>query len=387
MYLDYRAENAVRRSRSDGRSSRFVANAIAASALGIGAVVLLIAGLVGSSAAPTPPPKVTIAPATATPAPSPTTAKSDRTAEVQAIIDLPVGAYVPDRAQAPDDGAVMFLMGASGGVAVDPQTGAVGTVFGGEAFNAGVRRSVVAAGSLWISSWPNSIKECGPACWAQATTYRLNIGTGKVMKAYPATYLVGLSTDGLWLATAGRLDRLDLQTAALAASTPWAGTTEPRVGCGGLWSLAIQSAAVILTGADPATGDAVGNPIVLPSAATYGPVAVESGCWMMSGFDGVSAKSASVFQLSGDTGQTLTKEYQTSVLILDGEFWTYSPGGVLQRLEAATGTPYGSSYRLAYPPPGDDAGLLFASVGRLWMLVGEQLVGFNMSTGAANSNN
>jgi hypothetical protein len=388
MYLDYREENLSSNRRGGGHSSRFMANVIGASVVGAAAVALIAAAMITSGAAPSPTPRPTAAVlATITPAPTPipTVAFAQRTAEVQVIVDLPLNVFVPDRAQSPDDGKNIYLTGADGGAAIDPLTGAVGTVFGGEAFTGGVRRSIVAAGSLWVSSWPNSAKQCGSTCWAQATTYRLSIATGKVQKAYPATYLVGLAADGLWLASGDKLQRLDLKTGATKATIPWKATTEPRVGCGGLWSLDIQAKDVILTQIDQATGDASPAVTILPSDATYGPVAVESGCWMMSGYDGISNASTSLYMINKDSGLSVTKTYARTILILDGEFWTYSPGAVVQRLEVGTGTPYGASYQLAVAPSSDDAGLLFGSLGTLWMLDAQQLVEFSVPLGIENS--
>ncbi len=385
MYLDYRRENATRSRRGGGHSSRFVANAAAASIVGIAAVALLVAGMLSAGPAPTPTPSRTAPTATPEPTPAPTTGVVGQTGHVTVLIDLPVSVYVPDRAQSPTlDGSVMFLAGQGGGIAVDPLTGAVGTVFGGEAFTS-VRRTIAAAGSLWISSWPNSYKQCGPMCWDQAVTYRLNVGTGKIQKTYPATYLVGLADGGLWLASKGKLERLDARAGASTLTTPWPIAAEPRVGCAGLWSVDIQTSDVILTGIDMATGEALALTTILPLEATYGPILVGPSCWMMSGFDGVSASPTSVYLINGDQSQLVSRRYSEKVLVLDGEFWTYSPGGVIQRLEANAGTPYGPSYKLDVPPSSDDAGMLFASGERLWMLQGQKLASFDVPLGMGNS--
>lgn len=385
LYLDYRRENATRSRRTSGHSSRFVANALGAAAVGILAIAVLVAAVVTSGPGPTPTPRATIATATSSPTLPATPALVDRLGEVDMLVDLPVNVFVPDRAQFPDDGTIMFLAGGDGGIAVDPATGAVGTVFGGQAFSSGVRRTIVATGNLWISSWPTSFKTCGQTCWARATTYRLNVGTGKIQKAYPGTYLVGLAADGLWLASGSQLERLDPSTGAVASVTPWKSEAEPRIGCGGLWSMETQTKASIVTGIDPATGEALVNPVVLPLTATYGPIEVESSCWMMSGFDGVSSRPTSLYLLNTESTQLGQDTYPDVLLVLDGEFWKYSAGGVIQRFEARTATSYGPSYKLSVAPANDDAGRLFASVGKLWMIEGQQLAGFNILLGPEHS--
>lgn len=385
-FLDYRRENVSRGRAGTGHSSRFTANAIGAVAVGVTLVLLLVVGLVTSGPAPTPTPPISPTPiAISTPTPAPTPAAAQNAAQVESLVDLPFAVGVADRAQPPDNGAVIFLTGGEGGVAVDPQTGAVGTVFGGEAFAVPVRRTIVATGSLWVSTWPQTFRECGPDCWNQANTYRLNVGTGKVQQAYPATYLVGLGVDGLWLASGDSLQRLDLGSGTLAGVTPWKQSSEPRVGCLGLWSYDIQTGNVILSSIDASTGEAPDKPVVLPGTATYGPVAVGSACWMMSGYDGATGKAGSIFQIPADGAEPAVTTLQSQVLLLDGEFWTYSPGGVLQRYQPVSDISYGRSYRLSPPPSGDDAGRLFAAMGKLWMVEGQTLVGFNVLLGVENS--
>jgi hypothetical protein len=390
-FLDYRRENTPRPRRApSGRSSRFTANVISAGIVGLIVVAVVVAGAITSAPAPTPSPKPTIALATPTASPTPTAVVASRSGQIHALIDLPVSVYVPDRAQAPDDGTIMYLAGGTGGIAVDPQTGAAGTVFGGEAFKQGVRRSIVATGSLWVSWWPATYATCGPACWAEATTYRLNVGTGKIQKTYPKTYIVGLASDGLWLASGNKLDRLDLTTAAVAGTTPWPGTDEPRVGCDDLWAINVPKASATSTSppvlgfVDVVTGQVL-KTVELPIGETYGPVSVASRCWMMNGLDGISVDKATLVQIGGDGSITDTKTTESTLIVLDGEFWTYATGGVIRRLEPSTVTPYGASYKLAVAPTQDDASRLFASLGSLWMLDGQRLVGFDVLLGIENS--
>ncbi len=388
FFMQYRSEagqGTARPSRAE-RSSRFRANlaTIAAAAmLGSG---LLLVGLVTSPGAPitSPSPSRFASPTIGPPSPIALASTGPRTAHVKLVIDLPVQVAITDRERPLDDGTTMYLTGPAGGVAVNESRGAIGTVYGGVAFSTGVRRAVV-DGGLWVSSWPESAKSCGPACWAQATTYRIDVATGTVAEMLAATYLLGATDDGIWVATGTVVDLLDPTTASVLSSRPWGRTSEPRVGCGALWSYMEAAQEATLVQIDATTGTVVGSSTLDPAVA-YGPISVKGQCWMMNGSDGATTGGSTLVWLNTDGTTQATFGYPgRSVVILDGEFWTYASGGTLRRVEATSGVAFGASYVLAVPPPNDELRWLFSAADSLWMISGGSIVNFEVPTGAANA--
>lgn len=351
----------------------------------IGAIVVVFA-LVSSSLMPAPSatPRLTrstaapmtIAPVLVIPVPS----NSPRPAHVALLVNLPMDIAIADRDQPPDDGTLIYLTGPAGGVSVNPTDGTVGTVYGGAAFANGVRRAVV-DGGLWVSSWPAAAKSCGPLCWPTAATYRLDLATGSITNVLAKTYLVGASSDGIWVASGGNLQQLDPSTGAILSTTPWFGGGEPRVGCGSLWSFTSDASGGTLAEIDPASGTEIGQSQLGPGVA-YGPTLVEGLCWMMSGSGGTSTVSTTLVWLNPDgTTQSTFLYGGKSIVTLEHEFWLYGSDGTMHRFEAASGFGYGASYLLPVRPSQDDPQWLFAAAGTLWLLDGKQLTGFDVYTG------
>jgi hypothetical protein len=385
VYLEYRQEN-LARSRSGGHpSARSRANMLAALSVGAAAIlVIAVAYATSPTPSPTPTPTPTPAPTAAGPSPStgpagatepPIPATNVATEVVRMVV--PASVAPPDRAYQPDDGATMFLAGQSSGIAIDPWTGSTGTVFKGKPFSGLVRRFFVAGGNVWMSSGPTD-PYCDVSCWKTSTTYRLNVGTGAVEQTYAATYLVGWSNEGLWLATKGRVDVVDPATGEVGSSVPWSAPGEPRVGCERLWSFDGTNLSAI----DVQAGTVVATSVM---SGTYGPFAAAGGCWMMTGQAGVSVGTTSLAQIN-DAGllSSVTTSESTTIL-LDGELWDYSAGGKMQRLRPISG-PYGPTYEFLSPPPEDDPTLVFASMGMVWVLdpSSGDLVGYDIHTGSGN---
>jgi hypothetical protein len=279
----------------------------------------------------------------------------------------------------------MYLTGPGGGIAMDPGTGAIRTIYGGAAFSKGMRRTAI-LGGLWVSSWPADATVCGPSCWPLAVTYRIEPSTGNVTNALLATYLVGAASEGIWVATADKLQLLDPTTGALLSTTSWKGSAEPRVGCGYLWSYTPSDKGATLSKIDPRTGVTIGTSI-LPAGVTYGPTYIEGLCWMMTGSGGASAGSTKLVWLATDgTTQAVLDYPGRSIVTLDREFWLYSSGGTMQRFEAAAGVSFGVSYLLPAQPADNDPKWLFAAAGTLWMIRGSTLAGFDLPTGTSRVN-
>ena len=158
-----------------------------------------------------------------------------KAAHVGLLINLPLKITSLDRGQFLSDGTLVYLTSPDAGVAIDPGTGSLRTIYGGLPFAKGARRTVV-LGGLWVSSWSASGATCGPDCWAGANTYRMDLATGGISGTFSATYLLGATSDAVWVAVDKQIERLDPSTGAIKSSTPWKGSGEPRVGCNSLWS-------------------------------------------------------------------------------------------------------------------------------------------------------
>jgi hypothetical protein len=391
LYLDYRRESSGPRRRTPeqeaARLRRRTANIVglAAAAAVVGAAALVFNIQASTFAVTTPSPFVRATPmsvASAGPsgsfvAPS----QAPVVAQVGVTIQMPLTVTIPDRGLDPDDGTTMYLTGNTGGFAVDPGTGRVLRVFPGDAFAGGMRRAVVDQ-SLWLSTWPSNTAVCGPACWADATTYQLDLSTGKVLAALDRSYLVGATSGGVWVATGSNVERLDPRTAAVVATTPWTPITEPRVGCDDLWSYAVSATTSRVDLVDPATGAPIGGSS-LSADYTFGPINSDGQCWMMTGSGGSSKGATKLAWLNPDGSTYAERSYNQSLVVLDHEFWVYSPDGTMQRFEAASGNPYGLRYRLPATPADGDPRWFFASTGTLWLIHGATLVGFDIDTGAS----
>jgi len=384
LYVEYRYEAGFTPVNEEAapRSPRMMANVAGAIAVGLAGLLIAVFAL-ATSTGPTPtptPPSSPIAHLSATPTPEITA--PPELAHVQTVVPLPLVVKIADRNAQPDDGKTIYLIGPSGGVSVDPQSGRVLKVYGGPAFANGMRRAVVSDG-LWISTWSGD-GACGPTCWAQATTYRLDPGTGSVTNTMKGTYLIDADSDGVWVATAGKIERLDGANGVLLDWMPWKLSAEPRRGCAGLWAYTIDAGGATISDVASVTGEVVGSS-TLPAQVTYGPIFVLGQCWMMSGTDGVSTGKTTMVVLTPDGGSGGGITYARSVLALNGGFWTYNEG-TLQRFEPTSGLTFGAAFNLAERPSGNDPARLFSAVGRLWMIVdGGSLEGFDLQTGSAST--
>jgi len=389
LYIQYRRETSQRPTKAARRerSPRFVINVATASIVGMLGVVLLGVALATSPAMPPVSPSPgnsasLVAPATT--APAALTPLAPRAAHVAVLLDLPFEVAVTDRDWPMDDGSTIYLTGPTGGLALDPATGTIRTIYGGPAFAAGVQRAVVDTG-LWVSSWPASVKGCGPTCWTGAKTYRIDLATAKVTRTLAATYLLGAADDGIWVATGKQVERLDPSTGAVLSRTPWTRSSEPRIGCGSLWSFAPGSKTSILAQIDPKSGGVIGQSTLDPTVS-YGPTYVQTQCWMMSGSAGATIGAAMLVWLNADGTTESTFEYPgKSIVSLDGEFWLYSSDGQMQRLEATSAYSFGVSYTLPVRPPNNDPKWFFAASGMLWLIADNQLIGFDVPTGASRA--
>lgn len=389
FFLDYRDESHADEHGPAGRSRspRFVANLVTVSVVGVIGVVVMVIAIVSSAIWPAPPPTPTRS-ATQFSDSSvsivPGASSTTRMAHTGIAIDLPMDITIADRDQPPDDGGVIYLTGPTGGVAVDPGTGAFKHVYGGLAFAGGLGRAFVMDG-LWVSS-ASSDEVCGPNCWAESTTYRLDRTSGAVTQTFPQTYLVGAASDGVWVATGNRLERLDPSTGDALATVPWSRSAEPRFGCGSIWAFTAGDSGATIAEIDPSTGRPLGQSRLDPMVAD-GPTYVEGQCWMMSGSAGVSGGTTTLVWLNVDG--TTAKVFRCpgrSILTLDREFWGYSQDGKLRRFEAVSGIDYGVAYVLPIKPTDNDPKWIFAAAGTLWMLQGGQLVGFDVPTGTNRAN-
>ena len=387
-FADYRHENG-RQPTQAGAPSRPRARSNALGALVAVAVVAVVAGIVNvaaSNVAPAPSP-------TRTPRPGPTVAPSAllpisratlRMALVAVTIPIPLPVAVADRAFPADDGVRMYLAGNSGAVPVDVAAGRAGKVWSGPDFPKGLRRVIYDRG-VWVSSWPAGSPFCGPPCWDKATTYRIDPDSGAVTLKLEGAYLVGAQFDGVYVASTGRLRTLDPTDGHEVSSIAWRSAGEPRLGCTGVWSVELGQKTE-LTAVNATSGDQLGSSS-LPSTMAYGPLTVESQCWMMSGRDGASAGQTRLTMLNSDASVLTESVIEGSLVILDGEFWRLDGDGSIQRYEAVSaGIGYGQRYMLPIGPENGDPAGLFAAVGSMWLYRGQELVGFDILTGSANAN-
>jgi hypothetical protein len=387
MFIRYRDETRQVPSGRARRSPRFIANVatvIIVIAVAVAAVGIALATSPGP-VVPSPSPGQLDSP-TINPSSFPLVVSSagPRAAHVAALIDLPVQVTITDRQRPLDDGGTtLYLTGPKGGVALDPSRGIIRSVLGGAAFAGGVRRAVFDSG-LWLSSWPAATRPCGPTCWAQSTTYRLD-AVGAVTKKLTATYLLGAADDGVWVATGKVVELLDPATGAVRSSATWKGTTEPRIGCGALWSFTADAKATTLAQIDPKTGATLGSSVLDPTV-TYGPIDVQGRCWMFNGSNGATLASATMTWLNADGTTQATFQYPgLSLVVLDNDFWIYSNGSQMQRLDPTSGVGFGAAYTLPVGPPGGDPQWFFASIGKMWMISGTQLAELDIPTGPGNA--
>jgi hypothetical protein len=386
LFIHYRREASQRPVRPAGarRGPRFVANVATVAVVGALGIALLVFGLATAPAMPVVSPSPSRL-ASHTPNASDlvvVTPFVPKAAHVSLLIVLPVQVSVNERDWPLDDGTDIYLTGSSGGLAVEPTRGTILTVYGGPAFAGGVRRAVV-DGGLWVSSWPTSAQSCGPACWAEATTFHVDTVTGNVSKRRAATYLLGAADDGIWVATGKVIQRLDPSTAVVLSSTPWTGSGEPRIGCGSLWSLTPGAQASTLAQIDLKSGAVLGTSVLDPTVG-FGPTFAQGQCWMMSGSAGASAGATTLVWLNPDGTTQATFEYAgKSIVSLDREFWLYSSDGQMRRIDATSGSTFGAAYTLPVRPPNDDPEWLFSASSSLWLIEGNQLVKFDVLTGAA----
>ena len=390
-FLDYRYEstNPDQGAQPDATRPRSRANAVGA----LIAVIVLAGAAVffnlsSANVAPgpivTPVPRPTVALGSA----SPTTLiqPTMQLSHVAVTIQTPLPILVPDRDSNPDDGTTMYLVGSSGGFPVDVAHGIHGTIWGGAAFPAGLRKSIFDSG-LWVSSWPNTYTTCGPDCWDRATTYRIDPDTGAVTLKLESTYLVGASFEGVDVASQDQVLTVDPSDGTVLSGVPWKEAGEPRLGCGSLWSVQLGSTKTILNLMDTASGYAMGASI-LAADITFGPFSAEGQCWMMTGQGGASANSTSLVWILPDGSLEGDRQYGASLVLLDSEFWELLGDGTIQRLDVTSniGIGYGHRFQLPVKPPDNDPKWLFASLGKLWLYTGTDLVGFDILTGASAVN-
>jgi len=386
LYLEYRRENVLRGRVAGGRSARSRANLLAIASVGIAAVVIVAAAYATASPGPTPVPTIqpTTAPTPALVTEPPTAGTKVQTAYVTTVINIGQDVDVPDRAYPPDDGTAMYLFGSGGGVAIVTSIGSTGTQFKGVPFAAGLPvRAIVANGTVWVSTSPSTGGPCEEACWDQSTTYQLNVGSGKVEKTLAKTYLVGLTSEGLWLASAGRIEKVD-PSGKTIGGFDWLVGGEPRVGCDGLWSVDYGGGQTVLSELDAADGTNITTSSV-SGDVPYGPVSAGTGCWMLQGAGGFVAGSSVLVPVTGGAMSGPIVAGQT-LLLLDGNFWAYSQTGRLEEYDALLGDYVGPEYELAGFGTDDPSGL-FASMGSVWLIdkTASQLIGFAVPTGAEGS--
>ena len=391
-YLEYRHENGVsqpprieqRRTGRPRSSSRKLVGATAAVLLVAGTAFFLSLGKSDTTPTPTPSIPETLVPSASVSMARPTRASAPivRLAHATAQIPLPLSANSPDRSVAVDDGESMYLIGTTGVLSISTRTGHV-TVFGGSDFPKGLRKAVYSSG-LWVSSWPATVSYCGPSCWAEADTYRVDPSTGGVSFHMPGAFLVGIANGDVVVATNSRLEFLDPASGSVDATQPWQAPGEPRVGCGSYWSFVHDSQLTSLSLVGPFDGKgAVATS--MDADVAYGPVYIEGQCWIMTGSGGASLGSATLEWLLPNGGVFTQLRFSTSVVILDNEFWTYARDGTMQRLEPSSGWGYGSLHQLPDEPRVTPLSV-FAAVGSLWAVDGTQLTGFDMATGASATN-
>jgi hypothetical protein len=356
--------------------------------MGIGLGGLLVAGLVltwqalGTTAQPEPT-RFTPGTPSARTSTIPNLLATPRVGRSLVTLQVPFEAVIPSREYSADDGHSLFLAGDGAVARIDPQTGRM-TLLGGGHFPTRPRTWLYDHG-LWLSTVLSDSPYCGPACWGVATTYRVDPSTGEVTATLASTYLIGSSPDGIWVASAGAIKRLDPSTGQLLSSMRWTASGEPRFGCASLWSFSQDDQHTYLARVDPTTGIA-SEPTSLDLLITYGPIAVEGQCWAMTGSGGASKRPTEIIWLNPDGSVFDTRFYEEPIVLLDAEFWIYRTDGTLQRLEPSSGATIGPRFDLAIRPPQGDPTGLFSALGSLWLYEGDQLVGFDVPTGAAAAN-
>jgi hypothetical protein len=387
-FAEYRHENGFPATAQSGvgerraRSKANLVGALAAVAILAGTAILLNALSPNAEPPPSGAPRPTASPATPPPSlPRPTL----EFARVGVRVSLPIPIFVPERAMSPDDGTTMYLAGSAGVFRVDVGTGEAGTVWGGAGFPKDVRRLIYDDG-LWLSAWPSDALSCGPPCWDQATTLRVDPSSGKVTLRLAGTFLAGATFAGVYVATAGRLRVLDPTSGRELSSIAWKTAGEPRLGCESLWSVELGSRTLVRL-INGTTGDSIGGSVtILDRRYTYGPTSVEGLCWMTSGSGGASAGVTYLAMLSPAGSVIEQVEYASSIVILNSEFWILGPDDTIQRFEAASAAlGYGQRFKLPVLPQDGDPAWIFSSVGTMWLYAGNQLVGFNIATGSSNS--
>jgi hypothetical protein len=109
---------------------------------------------------------------------------------------------------------------------------------------------------------------------------------------------------------------------------------------------------------------------------------------MMTGQGGASASSTSLVWILPNGSVEGDRQYGVSLVLLDSEFWELLGDGTIQRLDVTSniGIGYGHRFQLAVTPPNNDPKWLFASLGKLWLYTGTDLVGFDILTGASAIN-
>ena len=377
LYAQYRREPRAARYTTPRQHPRARANVAGLSLLAAVAAAFLVAGIVATNAVAKPTPSVRLSTATVTPTP----VDEAQRIPLSVTVDLPAAVTVPDRATVPDDGITMYLAGSDGEVAVNSASRDV-KLLQGPAFAPGIGRHLVAGGKLWSGSF-DPIGPCDPRCWDQSTTFMVDATTEHVDKTFAGTYLVGYDGGSIWIASRAGVQKLDPTDGNVQDSVPWAFAAEPRVGCGGLWARSGNGSDASLTRIDAATGEAIGKPGSVGDQI-LGPVQVDGGCWVID-VDVAGIGGAEMTQLAADGSISRVVSSELKVVILDGEFWTCAPEGVMQRLHPGSG-PYGPQIQLAVTSVSGYPNTLFASLHTIWMLDYQgRLIGFDVATGAGSA--
>jgi hypothetical protein len=376
-FHDYRTESAGGHVRRDGeyrgwlsgRRSRSNLIGVAAAALAIIGLALLFnlrASGIAPSKSPSPRPTAV---ARGSVEPTSEAVATIHMAHLGPSVQLPFAAVVPGRDISPTAGGLVYLAGDSGVAAVNPATGEFAHVFGGAGFPSPLRKWLLDDG-LWLSTWPSTGPYCGPDCWRAATTYRVDPVTGQITLKRAGTFLVGATSAGVVVATGDRIEWLDPASGVVIEGTlPWLAPGEPRVGCAAIWSYSQDAEHVLLSPIDPGTG-AAAAPSQLSLAITSGPILVDGQCWMMSGSEGAAAPPAQMVWLNPDGSVFDSRQFDYAVVVMD----------------ASSGVGYGRRYQLPLQPPKGDPSGLFSAGGLVWLADGDQLMVFDIRTGATATN-
>ncbi len=388
LYADYRREGKSSGLWRKEKPSRRRANLVGVGLVFAVAVMFVVAGIVATESnkpAKTPLPTASPAPTplaspSLTPRPLPT-AVPPIVGTLAMVADLPSGADAPDRSMPQEDGGMLYLAGNLAGLQINTQTAEIKSRSVG--YGTGIARQVVAGGSVWRGTSSPVDQVCGPSCWAKSTTYKLDAATGSQQNKYAGTYLVGYDGGLVWIASSKGVQALDPGTGSVLSTTPWKSATEPRVGCGALWSVSQAQGAATLRIVN-ASG-AIGQDNAL-GPFFYGPVQVHGLCWTIDdGIGGAVLPPTALAVVEPNSGKVSAEFSESAALVLlDGEFWTYEPGGLLQRYDPTIGT-YGSKVQLAVVPVIDNPLALFSAMHKLWAIDGQRLLGFDVTTGATGT--